>query len=200
MKTAEEAAAVDMDAWLRASAFAFQEHLADTFPGKIFRQTLAPFVHKPRVRRHDLFMTPYLREVDDLLWKVWSNQSWYTIDQWDINDGRGALYDDTLHFNGKLTHAMLHQVLNMLCPGSGDGEKQYWPRPDLRGRLLAVATNTTNATSAQHSYQYYYVGATGMLHPVVQAANGSFPLYVNTSRAIIPISSTTLDASLVSAV
>ena len=200
MKTSEEAAAVDMEAWLRASALAFQQHLAGTFAGKVFRQTLSPFVQKKRIRRHDLFMTPYLREVDDLLWKVWSNQSWYTVDQWDINRGREALYDDTLHFNGKLTHAMLHQVLNMLCPGGGDGEKQHWPHPEWRGRLLAVATNTsTNTTPTQQSFQYYHVGATGTLHPVTRAVNGSFPGYVNISRAIIPISSTTLDESLVSA-
>ena len=117
---------VDMAAWLLGSGSAFKGHLASTFPGQVFRTTLAEFNSAGYVGPK----SPNLKRANDLLWQIWKPSSeekpWYTIDQWAINQNRHYLYNDHVHFNGPLTHAMLHQVLNELCPGGG---KTTWLYP-----------------------------------------------------------------------
>jgi hypothetical protein len=110
---------VDYKAWMLSQAAAFKGHLAATFKGQVFRVTHGEFMSNSNLAPR----TPNLQRTNDLLWEVWqpdnSELPWYTIDQWPINQNRHHLYDDAVHFNGPLTHAMLHQVLNELCPGGG---------------------------------------------------------------------------------
>lgn len=110
---------IDYRKWLLASAGAFRGHLAATFKGQVFRTTLAEFHGQKKLAPK----SPNMQLVNDILWDVWQPDSselpWYTIDQWPINRGRHHLYDDEVHYNGPLTEAMLHQVLNELCPGGG---------------------------------------------------------------------------------
>lgn len=121
---------IDSAEWLRSSAAAFRGHLAATFPGQVFRTTLAEF----NSNSYLLPKIPQLKKANGVLWEVWrpdsSERPWYTIDQWPINQGRHYLYNDHVHFNGPLTHAMLHQVLNELCPGGGKTTWEY-PRPGM---------------------------------------------------------------------
>ena len=109
--------------WLRASAVAFKQHIAATFPGQVFHVVLA----QPNINREYAYLESKFRAMNTYLWEKvgWNtdhagcsneDRPWYTIDQWAINEGRSHLYQDHLHFNGKLTHAMLHQVLNEVCP------------------------------------------------------------------------------------
>lgn len=110
---------IDHAAWLTASAAAFKGHIAATFKGQVFRATMAEFNSNGYVASR----TPILGRVNNLLQDIWKPGSedlpWYTIDQWPINKNRHYLYNDHVHFNGILTFALLHQVLNELCPGGG---------------------------------------------------------------------------------
>lgn len=116
---------VDHRAWLTASATAFRAHLGATFKGQVFRATMAEF----NKNNYMAPITPQLGRANNLLDDIWRMGSedlpWYTIDQWPINKNRHYLYDDHVHFNGPLTHALLHQVLNELCPGGGKDAWQY---------------------------------------------------------------------------
>jgi hypothetical protein len=111
---------IDTFAWIKSSASAFRSHLTETFPGKVFRTSNAQML------KHVAHSTPLLQEIDHkALWPMWmpgsekEDRMWYTIDQWAINEGRNHLYNDHVHYNGPLTHAMLHQVLNIVCPNMG---------------------------------------------------------------------------------
>lgn len=107
---------LDSTGWLRSSASAFRAHLAATFPGQVFRVTMAQF------KDHLAGYSHFLRQADQLLWGVFrpgseeGRERWYTIDQWAINENRERMYNDHVHYVGKLTHATLQQVLNLLCP------------------------------------------------------------------------------------
>ena len=69
-------------------------------------------------------VTNFLRKEDEMLWNAWKpsnyndslSNRWYIIDQWAINEFRGHLYNDHVHYVGNLTFATLHQVLNVMCP------------------------------------------------------------------------------------
>ena len=120
---------VDSRAWLLASAASFRAHVAATFKGQVFHTSLAQLSPNGRIKH----LTPQMHNTNEALWRsgVWAPGSepapWYHIDQWAINAGREHLYQDHVHFNGLLTHAMLHQVLNELCPGHGDdGTNVSW--------------------------------------------------------------------------
>jgi hypothetical protein len=119
---------IDYEAWLRASAVAFKGHLTATFPGQVFRVTHAEF----RTNDRDAARNPGLQRVNEVLWDLYrpdsSQRPWYTVDQWEINRNRHGFYNDHVHFSGKLTKAMLHQVLNELCPGGGRDAWQF-PEP-----------------------------------------------------------------------
>lgn len=117
---------IDNEKWLRNSAAAFKGHLAATFKGQVFRVTLAEYNMRGYLQRN----SHRLARVNSVLWEEWmpdsSDMPWYTIDQWSINKDRYEFYNDHVHFNGVLTHAMLTQVLNELCPGGG---KTTWTYP-----------------------------------------------------------------------
>jgi hypothetical protein len=141
MPYAFENALLDMDRWITSSAAAFRSHLTATFPGKIFRFTNA------QTLKHVASMTPILHHIDyDLLWPVWypsadEENSWFTIDQWAINENRNHYYNDHVHFNGPLTHAMLTQVLNLLCPDLGLKADYFH---DLETHLIQVDRKSTS--------------------------------------------------------
>lgn len=110
---------VDYRQWALNSAAAFKANVASTFSGQVFRFTHAPLVSD----EGSTVKTAAVLRANDLLWNVWAPASeekpWYTVDQWQINQGRFNMYDDRVHYNGKLTFAALHQVLNEICPGGG---------------------------------------------------------------------------------
>lgn len=112
---------IDYEAWLRASASAFRSNLQEVFPGVVFRIN-NPQVHSFRNFPH---IDACLRKVDRHLWEIWhpstfpEDRAWYHIDQYNINKGRPALYNDGLHFIGNLSRATIQQVLNQLCPEEG---------------------------------------------------------------------------------
>lgn len=161
---------IDMRAWLLASAANFKANLAATFKGQIFRTTLAQLHPTGRVKH----MTPLMHNTNQAVWPVWrpSNSSnatrtWYTIDQWAINEGRETtFYNDHVHFNGALTSAMLHQVLNELCPNGGEQRLIAWPRVDLRGKVITDGFSLV-----------YYVDPLGMKR-IVSANASSLPPYL----------------------
>jgi len=183
---------IDVRAWLTASAVNFKAHLAATFKGQVFRVTLAQ-LHKQRNMAH---MTPMMALVNVHVWQLWQpgneEMPWYTIDQWSINENKDHLYDDHVHFNGKLTHAMLHQVLNELCPNGGiPGSIVAWPNHNLAGH---VVINSANASES------YYIlgeqqdrGAFGYLSPLPDSRGVPFylqgaPRVELTSAQILAIS------------
>ena len=158
---------VDTRSWLLASATNFKAHIAATFRGQTFRVTLAQLNKHGNVAN----MTPMMNEVNKALWNLWrpgnEPMPWYTIDQWAINENKDHLYNDHVHFNGKLTHAMLHQVLNELCPGGGLPGPVAWPNHNLKGKLVRVVPSDSFGRE-----ELYYVGATqeediGYLHKVL---------------------------------
>ena len=133
--------AIDFDAWISSSAAGFRSNLAATFPGKVFRFTNA------QTLKHVAQMTPLLKKIDDLIWPIWypsgDESAWYTIDQWAINENRNHYYNDHVHFNGPLTHATLHQVLNMLCPDLGTSASYL---ADLEKHVLEVSRTASSFT------------------------------------------------------
>lgn len=85
------------------------------------------------------------------------NTMWYTIDQWAINAGRDYLYNDHIHYSGKLTHATLFQVLNTICPKLGID-------PDF---IVAYA-NRIIFTGAYDHYNIYFADKGGYLHKFLE--------------------------------
>lgn len=158
---------VDFEHWLVASAGAFRAHLSAAFKGQVFRITHAEF----NPTGMDASRTPGLQRVNDLLWQVWQpgaeEKPWYTIDQWPINHGRHSLYDDDIHYNGPLTHASMHQVLNELCPGGG---KTTWSHP-LPGQSVTEALRAAPMVvlvkvALSATQNWYLVLANGTRHNV----------------------------------
>lgn len=117
---------IDYEKWLRHSAAAFRGHLSATFKGQVFRFTNAEY-NQHAEWGHKSYR---LALVNNVLAEEWapdsSDMPWYTIDQWAINKRHNDLYNDRIHFNGVLTHALLTQMLNELCPGGG---KTTWLYP-----------------------------------------------------------------------
>lgn len=110
---------VDYHQWALNSGAAFKANVAANFPGQVFRFTHAPLASDAG----STVKTAAVERMNAVMWNVWApgseDKPWYTVDQWQINQGRFNLYDDRVHYNGKLTHAALHQVLNEICPGGG---------------------------------------------------------------------------------
>lgn len=161
LDTAKLAAnSLDTRSWLMSSAANFKAHIAATFKGQTFRVTLAPLNPTGYVA----YLTPIMHQVNLILWSLWQpgseDKPWYTIDQWAINSNREYLYNDHVHFNGMLTHAMLHQVLNELCPGGGIAGSNRWPRPDFAGKYILVKTMNGNSSRSSMN-EYYCVATTG---------------------------------------
>ena len=104
--------------WLTASAVNFYRHLSVTFKGSMFRMTMSPVrdFDKNVYIRYD---SKVLKKIDDIVAEFMQPGSeqvpLYTIDQWAINETRLHLYEDSMHFNGNLPYATLHQVLNEIC-------------------------------------------------------------------------------------
>ena len=133
---------VDHNEWLRVSAINFRNHIAATFPGQVFHVVLA----QPNIHAQYGYLLQHFSRLNRFLWKegAWNtdragcsseDRPWYTIDQWAINEGRYHLYNDHLHFNGKLTHATIHQVLNEMCPPGFDqneGDKKKEKKKDKK--------------------------------------------------------------------
>lgn len=177
---------VDGEAWLRASASSFRSHLAATFQGNVFRVSLA-HQHHQEVR-----MTDPSKRVDDILWGVWQpssveeDEQWNTIDQWPINEGRQHLYQDHIHFAGKLTLASLYLMLNKLCPGGGtDSSALDRPSDDaLRGKVIAVDEGDLVRGTKD---QYYMIGHDMLYLKVLSSSHIScIPKYNQTAVRITP--------------
>jgi len=115
--------------WLLSSAINVKSHISATFKGQVFRTTMSRFNNEGIVSfggsTGNMRKQYYLKNVNDVLWQAWKPGSeekpWYTIDTWAINKGREAqYYQDHIHHMGPLNFAMLHQVLNELCPTDGE--------------------------------------------------------------------------------
>ena len=151
---------VDGQSWLRSSAAAFRGHLAATFRGHVFRVT------NSQTRTTAKHLTPYLLQIDEMLWELWQPgsepeaQRWYTIDQWAINRGRDHLYNDHVHWVGPLTSATLHQMLNILCPGGGKDTLLFESK-----LFFHDAKPTEGGTLADNGGQrsYYFMDKEGLL-------------------------------------
>jgi hypothetical protein len=85
---------------------------------------------------------------------------WYTIDQWAINEGRDHLYNDHIHYSGKLTHATLFQVLNMICPQFG-----------IDRDFMEAHANRIIYTGAYDHYNIYFADNGGYLHKFLETVN-----------------------------
>jgi hypothetical protein len=109
--------------WMQVSLQNLREHIAATFKGTVFRfvttQTRDGFnnhFNEKSIKPMNEFIWQEAKLNTDLRSLANEDRPWYTIDQWAINEDRMHLYNDNLHFNGPLTHALLHQVLNEVCP------------------------------------------------------------------------------------
>jgi len=147
---------IDIENWLRHSALQFHEYIKAIFPGKVFRFTNSQTRDTISVKFSD--RTPYLKAVDEVLWDVWKDEKeWYTISQWSINEGRDHLYNDHVHWNGPLTFATLHQVLNTICPGEG----LEFRNNSLAGSIIHHATQQGNISS------YFLADDDSCLHRII---------------------------------
>jgi hypothetical protein len=160
--------ATDMTSFLISSAVNFKGHVAALFKGQVFRVSLAA------ANPHGFanFQTAYWERADKILGQLWKMSDeakpWYSIDQWAINANRFHHYNDIVHFNGVLTHAMLYQVFTELCP-SGGTDRSY-----LNSVIVVNAT-------------YYWVGFDNALHPIELEPNSNkLPSYF-ASLAIIEL-------------
>jgi hypothetical protein len=154
-----QAVGIDYRRWLLSSAAAFKSHIAATFPGQVFRATLAEM-------KSDSTLSYSFGRVNNLVNEIWGTPSaegkpWYTIDQWAINHGRPELYNDHIHFNGPLTFATITQILNELCPGGG---KDTWRYP-ADGNMTTAFEKLPKAyvidvqtSSRSHWYMVLYKG------------------------------------------
>jgi hypothetical protein len=150
--------AADMTSYLISSAVNFKGHISALFEGQVFRVSMAPANPHGFARGQ----TPYWERVDKILGQLWKMgdepKPWYTIDQWAINAGRFQYYNDLVHFNGILTHAMLYQVFSLVCPNGGTDD-------GLLNALIVV-----NST-------YYWIGYDHALHPIEMDVGNKIPLY-----------------------
>ena len=163
---------IDTLQWMVDSVPAFLAALCESFPGTVFRFTMAQLFARRLVVKGDL--GPRYEKV---LWERffgppaptnssvsgplaqaqaprWPNASakcaarvanFHTIDQGSINANRSGLYNDGIHFQGKLTHATLQQVLNALCPDAPLTPLGLLPGELVRGsasRTVFLVTST----------------------------------------------------------
>jgi hypothetical protein len=165
---------VDTQQWLRASASAFRAHIASVFKGQVYHVSLA----QPNLGGYHGYMKPFLEQVNFELVDVWNTGSedkpWYVIDQWAINQGRSYMYNDHLHFNGPLTHAMLHQVLNLQCPNGGIPDSNgAWPlTSDYWDKVIVAIDNIDNTTTVATTTLYYCMHDNGKLLKITPSLPG----------------------------
>jgi hypothetical protein len=142
---------LDARQWLIASLVNFRSHIEAVFHGHVFFQTPSQwnkYVNLHRSTVKSAAVTVQMWEINQVIAEVWQLGSqlknWHTIDQWAINEGREKYYNDHVHFNGKLELAMLHQVLNILCPGGGDSGNSgdIWPNATFSNRLVCIGNST----------------------------------------------------------
>ena len=146
---------IDFENWLRKSASMFHEYIKAIFPGKVFRFTNSQTRDTISVKFSD--RTPFLKAVDEVLWDVWKDEKeWYTISQWAINEGRDHLYNDHVHWNGPLTFATLHQVLNTICPGEG-----------LEFRNDSLAGSIIHHPTQGNTSSFFLADNDGCLHRII---------------------------------
>lgn len=122
---------IDYLSWLIDSAIAFKGYLSNSFNGEIFHITIAETNKNSFVNDMNL----YLVENNKILNSIWKHTAalpWYHIDAWEINKNRYYLYNDHVHYNGVLTFAALHQILNELCPKGG---KDTWYYDDPNNNI-----------------------------------------------------------------
>ena len=141
---------LDVRQWFIASLVNFRSHIEAVFRGHVFFQTPSQFnkyISLPHTVKSAV-ETPLIWEVNqvaaEILTLASQPKNWHTIDQWAINEDREYLYNDHVHFNGKLELAMLHQVLNILCPGGGDpgNSGDIWPNMTFAHHLVCVDNRT----------------------------------------------------------
>lgn len=127
----KEVKTFDEKSWLKRSGINFKRHIEASFKGQVFWATMAP----PNMNGYMASYADSFATANSILWNDagWStnmqstgseDRPWYTIDTWAINEGRYQFYQDHLHFNGALTHALLTQVFNELCPLEEEGKRK----------------------------------------------------------------------------
>lgn len=142
---------LDTRQWLTTSLVNFRSHIEAVFRGHVFFQTPSQWnkyvnLHLSKVKSSAV--TAQIWEVNQVVAEIWQlasqSRNWHIIDQWAINEGRENYYNDHVHFNGKLELAMLHQVLNILCPGRGDpgNSGDIWPNATFSNHLVCIVNNT----------------------------------------------------------
>jgi len=161
----------DKRAWLISSMLNFKAHIAAVFKGHVFRVTLAPTNKNGNIAHY----APKLKEAERVMAQVLQTESvepsrmWYTIDQWAINEGRDYLYQDHIHFNGPLTLATLHSMLNELCPNGGNKDMiNTWPQPQLRNHVVVMRFISSSSSTAS---VVYFIDDSGYRHIVDQGPN-----------------------------
>ena len=150
---------IDTERWMLESVPTFLDALCTTFPGHVFRFTMAQlFARNLAVK--GVRGVPY----EDALWRQHFSPDaasaaktcaagMHTIDQAAINAGRNHLYNDGIHYQGLLTHATLQQLFNTLCPDTpltplGLQEGQLIrPAGSKTIYLVTQAPNSSNTTT-----------------------------------------------------
>jgi hypothetical protein len=57
----------------------------------------------------------HIPALNHMMDEAFSDTQWSVVDQWGINQGREALYNDHVHFSGPLSQATWHIILSSLC-------------------------------------------------------------------------------------
>jgi hypothetical protein len=165
---------VDTRAWLLSSLTNFKSNIDSIFPGVIFRTTISQL----RPQHPASYLTQMFSRTNEAMLPICGpghetkGRKGQTIDQWSINDKKLFFYNDHIHFNGILTHAMLHQVLNELCPGKGDSfnisaaNYAHLPRGDLAHSIVYENDSIS-----------WYVDGDGLMHKISTDFNSCTALF-----------------------
>jgi hypothetical protein len=107
----------DFEPWARASMGAWRASLADLWPGRpqdIFRVRVANMLERDERQHRAIAEIPSLNAAMD---EAFEGSGWGVVDQWGINKGREDLYEDHVHFPGKLTREALNIIFAAACSG-----------------------------------------------------------------------------------
>lgn len=169
----ETSKVVDLDAWLRDSAVAFRAHITATFRGQ------AAFFIALSQQHHDWeHRSANLERGNQILAPIFNRTQstfiqWFTIDQWAINRGRQALYNDRIHFAGKLTDASVQQILNALCPALAGSNETSPLVPDslpTSDELSSTLVRHINSSSGRPLETFFFADSAGQLHQFPSSA------------------------------